>query len=84
MKNLEKININSETPIEELIEAFPLAVSLLSQYGIRCLICGEPSWGTIGSAAKEKYIDPEKLNLILVDLNKRYDDFMFKKGQQND
>jgi hypothetical protein len=46
--------ITKDTFIEELVDNYPGAVSYLMKKGIRCLVCGEPSWGTIESAAKEK------------------------------
>jgi hypothetical protein len=72
--------IIKETPIEELINVFPLAIPLLSKYGIRCLLCGEPTWGTIGSAAKEKFIDDARLDEILVELNAKFTDYLNEKG----
>ena len=75
--------IIKETPIEELIEAFPLAIPLLSKYGIRCILCGEPTWGTIGSAAKEKFIDDSRLEEILVELNIKFNDYLNEKGIKN-
>jgi len=74
MKN-SNYKITKDTPIEELIEVFPQAITLLSKYGIRCLICGEPSWGTIGSAAKEKLISEIDLENIINELNSKYNDF---------
>jgi hypothetical protein len=77
--NLEMDEITKDTLIEDLVNAFPLAIPLLSQFGIRCILCGEPTWGTIGSAAKEKYIEDKKLDEILIKLNKEYLNFINKK-----
>ena len=75
--------IKKETSIEELINIFPLAIPLLSKYEIRCLLCGEPSWGTIGSAAKEKFIDDSRLEEILVELNKEFTVYLNRKGDSS-
>jgi len=72
--------INKDTLIEELVDEFPLAIPLLSKYGIRCLLCGEPTWGTVGSAAKEKYIEDSRLDEILIELNQSFNNYMKKKG----
>ncbi|HQJ75620.1 MAG TPA: DUF1858 domain-containing protein [Bacteroidota bacterium] len=82
MKN-SNYKISKETPIEELIEVFPPAITLLSKYGIRCLICGEPSWGTVGSAAKEKFITEPDLDIIIKELNSKYNDYI-KEKTKND
>lgn len=70
--------ISKDTTIEELVEKFPPSISLLSKYGIRCLICGEPSWGTVGSAAKEKHISEENLENIIKELNNNYSEYLKK------
>jgi hypothetical protein len=68
--NTEKtINIYKDILIEDLIEIFPGAVTFLMEKGIRCLKCGEPAWGTLEDAAKEKGFDNESINRIVNDLN---------------
>ncbi|MDH7516658.1 MAG: DUF1858 domain-containing protein [Bacteroidota bacterium] len=47
-------DITLDTTIEELIEAYPKSVAFLMDHGIRCVICGEPTWGTLGDAMREK------------------------------
>jgi len=48
------MKINKDIFIEDLISEFPEAVEYLMKRGIRCLLCGEPAWGTLETAAKEK------------------------------
>ncbi len=48
------MEITKATTIEDLIAAMPHAVSYLMNRGIRCMVCGEPMWGTLESAALEK------------------------------
>jgi len=43
--------ITKDTSIEELVEDIPGAVKYLMEQGIRCIICGEPIWGTLEEAA---------------------------------
>lgn len=49
---IEKVTRDIE--IEDLVNILPEAVSYLMNEGIRCLRCGEPIWGTLEDAAKEK------------------------------
>jgi hypothetical protein len=42
--------------IEELIERLPQASAILRRFGIVCLQCGEPVWGTLGEVAAGKGI----------------------------
>ncbi|MBN1632989.1 MAG: DUF1858 domain-containing protein [Ignavibacteria bacterium] len=64
---------NLKTTIEELVDLFPGAIPLLSKYGIRCLICGEPSWGTLEETANEKGISAKELENIITDINRQYE-----------
>ena len=54
--------VTKETTIEEILEKFPDTVNIFMNYGIPCLVCGEPLWGTVEEAA-EKY-DVELENLL--------------------
>lgn len=67
------VRFKKDTTIEDLVELFPGAIPLLSKFGIRCLICGEPSWGTIEEAASEKGITGEKLYEILKIISTEYE-----------
>jgi len=62
--------ITKNTTIEELVEDIPGAIKYLMEQGIRCIICGEPIWGTLEEAAKEKGFDDNKISVFVEDLNK--------------
>jgi methionine synthase II (cobalamin-independent) len=62
--------ITKEIQIEDLVELYPFSVKYLSKNGIRCIACGEPIWGTLEEAAKEKGFDDEKINFFIEELNK--------------
>lgn len=51
------MKITPEVQIEDLVRECPRAVAILRQFGIRCIQCGEPLWGTLAQAAEEKGID---------------------------
>lgn len=63
------MKVTKDTTIEELVENITGAVRYLMEQGIRCVICGEPIWGTLEEAAKEKGFDDEKINSFVKDLN---------------
>ena len=61
--------ITKNTSIEELIDEVPEAIGYMMNRGIRCLRCGEPTWGTIETAAAEKGFTPEDIITIVAELN---------------
>jgi hypothetical protein len=71
-----KNRIERTTTIEELTEILPESVTYLMEKGIRCLICGEPIWGTIEEVVLGKNFSEDELQLILKDLN-----ILFEKHQ---
>lgn len=62
------MTITKDTLIEELIAAFPESVQYLMTQGIRCMVCGEPMWGTLESAALEKGFSPDDIRGFVEDL----------------
>lgn len=61
--------IKKEITIEDLVEVLPESVTYLMENGIRCLRCGEPAWGTLEDAAKEKGFGDEKISEFVNELN---------------
>ncbi|MCK9426357.1 MAG: DUF1858 domain-containing protein [Ignavibacteriaceae bacterium] len=61
--------ITKEIFIEDLVRELPDAVEYLMKHGIRCLRCGEPAWGTLEAAAKEKGFQPKQITVFINDLN---------------
>ena len=62
--------VSKSTTIEDLVQEIPGAVSYLFQQGIRCIRCGEPIWGTLDEAAREKGFGDEEIQRFVDDLNK--------------
>ncbi len=58
---MSKPEITKDILIEELVENYPFSVRYLMEKGIRCIMCGEPIWGTLEEAAKEKGFDDETI-----------------------
>lgn len=65
-----QIKISKDIEIEDLVNALPDSVVYLMEKGIRCLRCGEPIWGTLESAAKEKGFSDDEIQKFVEDLNK--------------
>ncbi len=61
--------VTKDTTIEELVDNVPGAVKYLMEKGIRCIVCGEPIWGTLEEAAEEKGFGPEDIEQFVRDLN---------------
>jgi len=61
--------ITKEISIEELVEKIPASVNYLSQKGIKCIACGEPIWGTLEEAAKEKGKSDTEIEKFVTELN---------------
>ena len=62
------MRITKEISIEELVEKVPESVKYLMEKGIKCIACGEPIWGTLEDAAKEKNLSDEAIITIINDL----------------
>ncbi|MCB0751959.1 MAG: DUF1858 domain-containing protein [Ignavibacteriae bacterium] len=61
--------ITKEIEIEDLVKLIPEAVVYLMEKGIRCLRCGEPIWGSLEQAAKEKGFSDKEIIKFVTDLN---------------
>ncbi len=61
--------IQRNTTIEEIVNSYPELIKPLREYGIKCIMCGEPIWGTLEENAKEKGISDEKLDEIVREMN---------------
>ncbi len=61
--------ITKKIEIEDLIKEIPKAVTYLMEKEIRCLRCGEPIWGTLETAAKEKGFNDLEIESFVNDLN---------------
>lgn len=64
--------ITADSVIEELVTIYPGIVGFLGEKGLRCIICGEPVWGTIGDMARDKGFTPEQIENLVEELNSRY------------
>lgn len=63
------MKITGSISIEDLIHKKPAAVRYLSDHGVRCIACGEPVWGTLEEAAKEKGFSNEEIERLVAGIN---------------
>jgi len=62
------MKVERETWIEDLVRNVPGSVSYLRNKGIRCLACGEPIWGSLEEAAKNKGYSDKEIDTFVRDL----------------
>lgn len=63
------MKINKNTSIEDLVDFVPGSVKYMMTKGIKCVACGEPIWGTLEDAAKEKGFEDKDIELFVNELN---------------
>jgi methionine synthase II (cobalamin-independent) len=63
------MKITKEILIEELVNKVPESVEYLAEKGIRCIRCGEPIWGSLDEAAKEKAYSDSDIEGFVIELN---------------
>lgn len=69
LKSDQHMKISKDISIEDLLDLKPGAVTYLSKKGIKCIACGEPIWGTLEEAAKEKGFEDEDIEGFVRELN---------------
>jgi iron-sulfur cluster repair protein YtfE (RIC family) len=62
------VKVSKDIEIEDLVRNYPSSVTFLREKGIRCLRCGEPIWGTLEEAAREKNFNDDKIKKIVEEL----------------
>jgi hypothetical protein len=63
------VDIKKDILIEDLITEYPFANQYLMEKGIRCIRCGEPIWGTLEQAAKEKKFGDDDIQQFVDEMN---------------
>lgn len=63
-----KPQINKNIEIEDLVRNYPSTIRFLADKGIKCIACGEPIWGTLKEAAKEKGFGNEEIIKLVQEL----------------
>ena len=68
---MAKTEITKEILIETLVEEYPFSVRFMMDKGIRCIMCGEPIWGTLEEACIEKNFTAEDIDKVVEELRSR-------------
>ncbi len=76
------MEITKNSTIEDLVENVSGAVKYLMTAGIRCVICGEPIWGTLEEAAKEKKFNDSDIEKFVADLQNIQNNLEPEKKQE--
>jgi len=63
------MEITKDITLEDLVRVKVAAVRYLTEKGIKCIACGEPVWGTLEEAAREKGFGQEEIEKFVTDLN---------------
>lgn len=63
------MQIQKDITIEELVDNVPQSVKYLMEKGIKCIACGEPIWGTLEEAARQKGFDDAAIDEVVRELN---------------
>jgi len=61
--------IDKDILIEDLMKRLPKAVGYLMKKNIKCLACGEPVWGTLEQAARQKGFSDAEIAVFVDELN---------------
>ncbi len=65
---MKKPEISRKILIEDLVNNYPFSVKYLMEKGIRCIMCGEPIWGTLEEACQEKDFPDDKIDAIVEEM----------------
>ena len=49
--------ISKDSDIEDIVNEHPELIRPLKDFGLACIVCGEPVWGTLEELANSKKID---------------------------
>ena len=55
--------------IEDLIDQHPGSVQFLIKRNLPCLVCGEPSWGTLEELARDKGMSEKDVDALVNEMN---------------
>jgi len=67
---MNKPEITKDILIEDLVNDYAFSVKYMMEKGIRCIMCGEPIWGTLEEAALEKDFSENEIKDIILEMNK--------------
>ncbi|HEC79386.1 MAG TPA: DUF1858 domain-containing protein [candidate division WOR-3 bacterium] len=66
------MKITEQTSVEEIVAKYPGMTKVFIDFGLPCLVCGEPFWGTVEELARQNNVD---LKSLIKALNKKKEEF---------
>jgi hypothetical protein len=67
------MNIDRKTSVEDLVEKYPKVAGWMTRRGLRCVVCGEPFWGTLGELADDSGFDDAQVDTLIADMQAEID-----------
>lgn len=64
------MEITKDIWIEDLVDMKSASIKYLADKGIKCIACGEPIWGSLEEAAKEKGFSDKEIEAFVNDIKK--------------
>ena len=61
--------VKASDHIEDLVWKYPKLNAFLTDKGLRCMVCGEPAWGTLGELIENAGLDVES---IVKEINEQF------------
>jgi methionine synthase II (cobalamin-independent) len=66
---MSRYMVTRDSIVEDIVRECPEMIGPLARFGLVCISCGEPVWGTLGELAERKGI--RNLNDIIQQINKK-------------
>lgn len=66
MMSSERV-VSADDQVEDVVREHPTASSFLREWGVVCVQCGEPVWGSLGEIIAAKGLDVERVIAALND-----------------
>ncbi|MDH4210145.1 MAG: DUF1858 domain-containing protein [candidate division WOR-3 bacterium] len=63
--------INADTHVEQILMKYPALSRIFIDFGLPCLVCGEPFWGTIAELGSNHSISIDKLNEVKAEIDEK-------------
>lgn len=64
------MEINKDTPVEEIVREKPSSIEIFRKFGIEVIICGEVVWDSLGELCEKHNVNPEILINEILKLDK--------------
>ena len=67
--------IDKSTHVDQLLSKYPALSKTFIEFGLPCLVCGEPFWGTIAELASRHQVSTDelvkRLNEVRTEMNEK-------------